>query len=321
MQVKIEKLPKSTLQLEITVPAEKVEQAKKETIEELAKTTELKGFRKGNAPIDLVEKSLDPTKLNSEVINHLLEKYYVEALKENKVAPISHPKIELKAFGEYKDFVFVAKVAIRPDVKMGDYKKAIKKAAEEKKEDARKQKEAALKEGKPLEHVHDHLHTPEIIDLIADSAEMEVPEILVEEEIDRYMARLVDQIQALGMQMSEYLKAQNKTAEKVREEFSAMAEKNLKAEFAMAEAIKSAGIEVTDAEIEETAKATGDPQALENVKDPMTRAYIKSILEKNKLLAGIMEEMGDLAVDHSVGDGKNAKKDSSDEAEEKKEEK
>jgi FKBP-type peptidyl-prolyl cis-trans isomerase (trigger factor) len=70
-----------------------------------------------------------------------------------------------------------------------------------------------------------------------------------------------------------------------------MAEKSLKAEFAMAQIIKDSGITVTDTEIEETAKASGDPQVMENLKDPTTKWYIKSIIEKNKLLASIMDEL------------------------------
>ena len=110
--------------------------------------------------------------------------------------------------------------------------------------------------------------------------------------------------------MEQYLRAQNKTAEQVRGEFTEMAERNLRAEFALAEAIKAEKIEVTDAEIEETAKASGDPQALENIKDPSTKYYVKSILEKNKLLTSIMEELGDLVADHSEENENKEKKES-----------
>ena len=205
MQVEIKKLPKATVQLDVTVPAEKVNEVRELVITKLAETTEIKGFRKGNAPRDLVEKSLDQATLNGEIVNSLLEKYYVEALKQNKVAPISNPKVEVKAFSLEEDFVFTATVAIRPDVKMQDYKKALKQKAEEKSKEVAKQKEAALKEDKPLGQIHDHLHTNEIIEILTDSAEVEVPDMLIDDEIDKYMARFVDQIQALNMDMKDYL--------------------------------------------------------------------------------------------------------------------
>ena len=291
MQVITKKLPKSTLQLNISVPADKVGEVYNEVLVALAGSSEMKGFRKGKAPKELVEKSLDPAKINGEVVNKLLEKYYIQALKEQKINPIANPRIEIQKFELEESFEFTAKIAIKPEIKLGDYKKALKTKATKKKEDAKKKKEEALKEGKDLKDVHNHLHTKEILDTIVEETEVEVPDLLVEDEVNRMSARLIDQIQSLNMEMEQYLKAQNKSSEQLTEEFSKVAEDNLKAEFAMAQAVKEAKIEVTDEEIEETAKASGDPKALENLKDPVHKWYIKSVLEKNRLLVSLMEEL------------------------------
>lgn len=291
MKVETKKLPKSTIQLDITVPAEKVKETYDEVLASVAESAEIKGFRKGKAPKEVVEKSLDPAKINGEVVNKLLEKYYVQALKENKINPISNPKVEIQNFNLEEDFEFTAKVAERPDVELGDYKKALKEKLEKRHEEIQKQKEEALKKGENLENAHDHLHTQEIIQTIVEKTEVEVPELLVEDEVNRMRARLVDQMQNLDMEMEDYLKAQNKTKEQLNAEFAKQAENNLKAEFALAQAVKNAEIEVTDEEIEETAKASGDPQAMENLKDPVHKWYIRSVLEKNKLLRGIVEEL------------------------------
>jgi len=291
MKVETKKLPKSTLQLNISVPVDKVKETYNEVLVDFSKSVEIKGFRKGNAPKDLVEKSLDPAKVNGEVVNKLLEKYYIQALKENKINPLSNPKVEIKKFNLEEDFEFVASVAVRPEVKVGDYKDALKKKLEERKKEAGKLKEEALKKGEDMKQIHDHLHTNEIIKIIVDSAEIVVPELLVEDEVNRMRARLIDQMGTLNMTMEQYLQAQGKTGEQLNAEFENNAEENLKAEFVLAQAVKDAGIEVQDVEIEEAAKASGDPVALENLKDPVHKWYIKSILEKNKLLAGIMEEL------------------------------
>ena len=291
MKVETKKLPKSTLQLNITVPVNKVKEAYDEFIELSVKSVEIKGFRKGNAPRDLVEKSLDPAKVNGEVVNKLLEKYYIQALKENKINPLSNPKVEIKKFGLEEDFEFVATVAVRPDVKIGDYKKVLKEKLDERKKESEKLKETALKKGDDIKNIHNHLHTNEIIKIIVDSAEIEVPELLIEDEVNRMRARLINQTETLNMTMEQYLLAQAKTSEQLNAEFENNAKGSLKAEFALAQVVKDSGIEVSDKEIEETAAASGDPVALENLKDPVHKWYIKSILEKNKLLAGIMEEL------------------------------
>ncbi|MBD3366385.1 hypothetical protein GF360_03560 [candidate division WWE3 bacterium] len=291
MKAKVKKLPKSTLQLEISVPAEDVKKAYDTVLEKVAKSADIKGFRKGKAPKDMVEKNLDPSKLRGEVVNHLLEKYYIQALKENKINPISNPKVEIQKFDMEEDFEFTATVATRPEVKLGDYKKALKKKLEERHNEVKKQKEQALKEGKKMPEIHDHLHTQEIIRTITETAEVEVPDLLVEDEIDRMRARLVDQMQNIDMGLDDYLKAKNQTAEQLNAEFTEQAVQNLKAEFVLAQAITETDIEVTDEEIEEMAKASGDPEAIENLKDPANKWYIKNILEKNKFLTDLMEEL------------------------------
>jgi len=291
MKVEVKKLPKSTVQLNVSVPASKVKETYDEVLAATAKSIEIKGFRKGKAPKDLVEKNLDPAKIKGEVVNKLLEKYYIQALKENKINPLSNPKVKIEKFNLEEDFEFVATVAVRPEVKIGDYKKDLKKKLDERKKEVLKLKEEALKKGEDMKNIHDHLHTDEIIKTIVEGTEVEVPELLVEDEVNRMRARLIDQMGTLNMTMEQYLQARGKTTDRLNAEFKNMAEESLKAEFALAQAVKDAGIEVSDEEIEETAKAAGDPVALENLKDPVHKWYIKSILEKNKLLTGIMEEL------------------------------
>ncbi len=317
MKTKIEKLPKSTIKLEVTVPHKKVKETYDQVLAAATESAEIEGFRKGKAPKDIVEKSLDPAKLNGEVVNKLLEKYYIQALKEHKINPISNPKVEITQFEPGKDFEFTAKVATRPEVELGDYIKALEDKLEKRHKEVKKEKEEALKKGEKLENVHDHLHTQEIIQTIVENTEVEVPELLVEDEANRMKARLIDQMKNLEMEFEDYLEAQGKSKEEFAKELREQAEKNLKGEFALAQAVKEEGIEVSDEEIEETAKASGDPKALENLEDPVHKWYIRSVLEKNKLLTGIMEkleEKGEL-VDHKKPE-KTKKK-----SEEKKEEK
>ncbi len=287
----MKKPAKSMVELKITIPADVVAQTRHEVLVDFAKTTGVKGFRKGNAPLELVEKALDAGKINGEVVNRLLQKYYVQALKEKDIHPVANPKVDILKFGNGAEFEFRATIAVKPDVKLGDYKKALKKKLKAKKDEVQKAKEQALKEGKPLDKVHDHLHAEEIIETIAESAKMELPEMLVDSEVDRYMARLVDQMRAINMDITQYLEAQHKSAEDLRAEYAETARKNLEAEFALMEAIKQEGIEVTDAEIEEAARASGSEDTSKLLLDETNRWYIRSILEKNKLLMKLIDEL------------------------------
>ena len=150
MQVKVEKQPKSTLKLIISVPSTNVKEEYEKVFEEVVKNAEFPGFRKGMAPKDMVKQKTDVSKLYGEVINNLLQKYYAQALKENLVQPVSNPKVEIKEFDLEKDFEFTAILAVRPEVEIGDYKSEIKSNYDKKIEEAKKQNEEKLKKGEPI---------------------------------------------------------------------------------------------------------------------------------------------------------------------------
>lgn len=277
MQIQVEKLPKSTLKITVTVPSEKVKEAYEARFEKVVQEAEISGFRKGQAPAHMVKEKTDVSKLHGEVINDLLQTYYVQVLKERQIAPISNPRVEIKEFDLEKDFEFTATVAVRPEITVGDFKKALK-------ESYKKQVE---KSADPTIH----LSTNEVVDIIVKHTQCDLPEMLVEDERNSLISRLVDQAQAVGLSLEDYLKSQNKTKERLQGDYSKIAEKNLKAEFALAHLIKTEKVTATEKEIDEMIAAVGDKEAAEKMQNPTQRLYIKSILEKNKLLQGIIEEV------------------------------
>ena len=67
-------------------------------------------------------------------------------------------------------------------------------------------------------------------------------------------------------------------------------ENNIKAEFVLSHLVELEKIEVSNQEIEEMIEAAGDPSVAEQMQDPMQKLYIKTILEKNKLLTKLIED-------------------------------
>jgi len=290
MKVNVEKQPKSTLKITITVENDKVKKAYDEVLEETVKTTEIEGFRKGNAPKNMVEDKIGVSNLYGHVVDHLLKEFYTQALKENKISPVSNPRVEIKEFDIDKDFEFNAVVAIRPEIKVKEYKKALKKAFEDKKEEIKKQKAEALKKGEQIPEIPAHLGANEVIEILLEDSEVEVADILIQEESDRVIGRLLDQLRGINLSMEKYLKAQEKTADGLRKEYDEISEKSIKAEFVMSHLIQKEGIEVTDKEIDEMVGALGDPKTAERMQSPMERLYIKTILQKNKLIGKLIED-------------------------------
>lgn len=279
MDVKVEKLPKNTVKLTIKVPADKVLHTYHHILEEFAQNTEIEGFRKGKAPKELVEKKIKQSKLNGETVNHLLREYYVQALKEHKVESIGNPRVEIKQFDKGKDFEFTATLPTRPEVKLGDYKKKLK--------EARALKSLKDPDAKVVLTIDDVTQT------LLDSVDVEIPDMLVEDEVTRMLSRLLEQAETLGLGIDQYLSAQNKTAESLRKEYWETSKKNLRAEFALSKAIEAEGIKVEDQEIEDTINAIGDEKTRKEFQKERQRWYIISVLSKNKLIKKLIDGFKD----------------------------
>lgn len=308
MKTNIEKLPKSTIKLTITIENDKVKEAHDKTLTQAVQNTEIEGFRKGTAPKEMVKDKIGVSTLYGDALNDLLQTYYPQALKENHISPVSNPKVEVKEFNLEKDLEFSATFAVRPEVKMKDYKKALKAYYEEKKEKAEKEdkernenkkdttktdekpKEDKKEEKKNEHEKHVHLGANEIIEVLLKESEVEIADILKEEETDRMLARLMDQLKSISLPVEKYLAAQNKTAESLRKEYDLSSEKNIKAEFVLSHLINEEKIEVTDKEIDDMIGAIGDKALGEKMNSPMERLYIKTVLQKNKLIQKLIEE-------------------------------
>lgn len=278
MKTNLEKLPKSTVKLTVTIPSEDVKKTYEKLFDELVKNADIQGFRKGAAPKNLVKEKANISKLYGDVINDLLQTFYPEALKKLEISPVANPKVEIKEFDLEKEFEFVATIAVKPEVKVKDVRADLKKLYENKIENA------------PKDDKHVHLHPNDVIDVIVKNTEIEISDILVEDETDRLVSRLVNQAQAVGLSLEQYLKSQNKTQEQLRQEYKAIAEKNLIAEFAMTQLAKDEKVETTDQEIEELLAASGEENIMKKMQNPVEKWYIKNILEKNKLISKLIEE-------------------------------
>ena len=269
MNTKIEKLPKKTYELTITVEKNAVGDAFKHTLEHFSKHTKVEGFREGKAPLNMVKEKVDKGKLNGEVINHLIPNYYSAALKEHKINPIISPKIEITQFEEGKDLIFKATVVEKPDILLGDYKNKV----------------TTLKSGE-----NDKKTTiEEIINKILETVKIEVPQLLIDEEVTNMFSNLIDQTARLGITVEDYLKSQNKTVETLKSGYSKIAEYNIKADLLLNEIANTEKIEVSEEDIKKTIDAAPDEKTKEALSNENQKWYIKSILKKNKAIQKLLE--------------------------------
>ena len=123
MSIKVEKTDnKNELKLEFTVAAEKFEEAMKKVYFQTAKYFNIPGFRKGKAPMKIVEKYYGESIFYEDAFNEILKEEYDKELKENDVTAVSYPEFDIKQMEKGKDLIFTATVQTKPEVELGKYK-------------------------------------------------------------------------------------------------------------------------------------------------------------------------------------------------------
>ena len=123
MSVKVEKTEnKNELKLEFTIEAKKFDEGMKKVYAKSAKYINIPGFRKGKAPMAIVEKHYGPEIFYEDTFNEIVPEEYERELKENNIEAVSRPDIEVKQIGKGQDLIFTAVVQTKPEVKLGKYK-------------------------------------------------------------------------------------------------------------------------------------------------------------------------------------------------------
>lgn len=125
MKVDIKKLPKSEIELTITVPYSIYAKWEKKALGDLGKQMKVSGFRPGNIPEDVVRKTAGEEAVKAATLDYILPQTYSEAVKDNDLQVVAQPKVDIKSPAEKEgdEFVYVATVAVMPEIKVGNYKK------------------------------------------------------------------------------------------------------------------------------------------------------------------------------------------------------
>ncbi len=122
MSLQVENLEHNMAKLTIEVPAEEVEKALQNAYMKQKKQISMPGFRKGKVPRQMVEKMYGPSIFYDDAVNTLLPDAYGKAYDECELEIASRPTIDIVQIEKGKPFIFTAEVAVKPEVKLGEYK-------------------------------------------------------------------------------------------------------------------------------------------------------------------------------------------------------
>jgi len=125
MSVKVEKLEGNMALLTLTATAEEFDAAMNEAYLKNKNQISVQGFRKGKAPRAMIEKIYGPSVFYEDAANYLIPKAYDKAMEDDEVKAmeiVARPEIDVLQIEKGKEFIFTAKVALKPAVTLGQYK-------------------------------------------------------------------------------------------------------------------------------------------------------------------------------------------------------
>jgi trigger factor len=108
-------------ELELEIPAEEVSKKMESVAKEFARLAMIPGFRKGKAPVSLIRRRFAED-IKGEVLQTLVPEHVEKALAEQKLSPVTQPKVDKLDFNEGQPVRFRAVFEVMPEFELGSYK-------------------------------------------------------------------------------------------------------------------------------------------------------------------------------------------------------
>lgn len=241
------------IEIIFTIPASIINTTKTEVLKEFAKDSIISGFRKGMAPVAKIEAVTNDEKLTEHILSHLLPNAFVESVKEHKFNPAIYPKYDAIKITSPKNVADDTEWQI----------KAVTCELE---------KVVLPKDFKKL-----------TIKTLLEKVNLKLPKMLIDEEVNARLSQVLERIEKLGLALEGYLKSVGKTPEGLRIEYEVQAKDAISMELVLNEVANQEKIVVTEKEIDEFIKTTGEDlnKVEKNQRDILRRVIMRrSALEK-----------------------------------------
>ncbi len=266
------------IQINFTIPFAVIKNAQDDVIKEFAKDTEIPGFRKGMAPLDKVAAKIPQNTLIEHSLSHVLPKALAESITENKLQIAIYPKFELISAKEGEAWQIRGITCELPKVELGDYKKAIEGAlransiivpGKEKKEQTREEKENLA------------------IKTLMETIKINIPQILIDEEVDSRLSSLLGRLEKLGLALESYLASIGKKVEDLRTDYTNQAKEAISLDLILSKIAEEEKITADEKEIQGALEMSQiDPKAKDIKPEEVEnkKRLMESILKRRKAL-------------------------------------
>lgn len=281
-------LGKNSFEFEVVIPKKDITSKYDIELEKALFDVTVEGFRKGKAPKNIAEKQIDKQKLYELVINDMLPKIVSDIVKKENLKPIVNPQIRLTEAKENEDWKISVLIAERPIITLPDYKKiAIDAKNQHKKDDIWVPgKDETVDKQKQSEQKNILLNT--ILNGLLTQSTLEIPDFIIESEVNRRLSDLIDEVKRLGMTLSQYIESKKTTEAQLRENIKKEIEETYKLEMLLDEIADKEQITVTK---EDTDKLLVTITDMDKRKEAEQNLYYYSIILRRQKLIDFLSSL------------------------------
>mgnify|MGYP003394580052 FL=1 len=261
----IKKLPNSEVEIKGDIPFEEIIIHKKNVLRHASEHIKIDGFREGHIPEKILEKHIGEMALLAEMAEIAIAKAYPKIIYEHKIFPISRPNITFTKLATNNPLGFIINITVMPEIKLPDYKEIAKNENKKTKPDRLLLLEAIIKE-----------------------TEMEVPNILIESELNKMIEQLKAEIAGMGGTLEKYLEHAKKTEKEMRNAWNTDAKKRVKIQLILNKISFEEKIETSKEEIEK--EVTKIMAQYKDANPDRVKDYVEMILVNEKVLKFLEEQ-------------------------------
>ncbi len=359
----IVKLPKSIVEVTVTVPWNDLQTSWDATLQKMAQDVEIAGFRKGAAPLPMVEQQLG-SRLQDEVLKVAMPNFLIEALKGTDIIPIDYPKYDVLSFVKGSQLQFKATITNRPAVTVGNYKtikvtRPTPKSVTEEEvqkviDDLYKRWQArqapvvgnqpaptqnatgsnagsiSFQGGQTKSPSDGEVSGPDdafakamgamsLIDLkakirkdleanvsynneldyeeailqeVEKMTTVELPEILIQDELNRMLVSLQRRVADMGLLLEDYLKGQGKTMEQLKSEWRVQSEKNVRMELGLADIARQENVTISEEDLKAEIDKITDAKVKAQFEAQEPRLHLRHALRQTRTLDLLKKMVG-----------------------------
>lgn len=276
-RITVAKSDDGTVQINFDIPWEDIVKNREAAVKEIAETIEIPGFRKGKAPLDKVIEKVPQNNILERVLNKVLPKLLSEAIETNDLKLTIYPKFEIVSAKDNENWQVRAISCEIPEVTLGDYKKIVTGALRSKTIWTPDKKE----EAKPTKEDKEAI----VINALTENIKVKLPKILIDEEVNARLSRLLERIDKLGLSLDSYLASLGKTAESLREEYEKEAVGALSLDLILSKVAVTENFTVSEDEVKKAIEASNFDSSMEKDFETKERKrVVEAVLKKRKAL-------------------------------------